>query len=330
MTRALALLALLLCSQAHAGMCWANNQQATGLVVWFPSTTGGAVSGTAMQTVASGANCSAVTATPDSHYHFVNWTRNGSAYSTDNPLTVANVTASMTITANFAIDTYTVTFVEGANGTISGTKVQTVNYGASSNSVTAVPNSTYRFVNWTGDATSTSNPLTVSNVTTNMTITANFLKTYTVTFASGGNGTLSGDTSQTVDSGGNCSAVTPSPSYNYHFVNWTGDISSTANPLTVTNVTSDMAVTAHFSNTWSVVFAVDVSYHGYLTGDTTQTVINGGACDMVEASSYGGWLFDKWWNDTDNVEIDDYGAVDELTVTNVTKNLQITARFKSQ
>ena len=37
----------------------------------------------------------------------------------------------MTVTANFAINTYTLTYTAGANGTITGTSPQTVNHGAS-------------------------------------------------------------------------------------------------------------------------------------------------------------------------------------------------------
>ncbi len=144
--------------------------------VRFVSAGNGAVAGNLNQQVALGESTEAVTAAPHAGYHFVNWTGTGGFVSTVNPLTVVNVTADMTITANFAVNTYTVTFVEGAGGTITGTKVQTVNHGASATAVTAVPGSGYSFVNWTGTGglVSTTNPLTVSGVTGNLTITANF------------------------------------------------------------------------------------------------------------------------------------------------------------
>ena len=46
------------------------------------------------------------------------------------PRTDTNVTANVSVTANFAINTYTLTYTAGANGTITGTSPQTVNYGA--------------------------------------------------------------------------------------------------------------------------------------------------------------------------------------------------------
>jgi uncharacterized repeat protein (TIGR02543 family) len=71
----------------------------------------------------------------------------------------------------------------------------------------------------------------------------------TVNFAAGNGGALTGITTQTVIYGGNCSAVEAVPNNGYEFVNWTGTggfVTSTANPLTVANVTADMTITAHF------------------------------------------------------------------------------------
>ena len=40
------------------------------------------------------------------------------------------MTANVSVTANFAINTYTLTYTAGANGSITGTSPQTVNHGA--------------------------------------------------------------------------------------------------------------------------------------------------------------------------------------------------------
>ena len=66
----------------------------------------GSITGTSPQIVASGGNGTAVTAVPNTDYHFVNW----SDSSTTNPRTDSNVTANASVTANFAINTiaYTV------------------------------------------------------------------------------------------------------------------------------------------------------------------------------------------------------------------------------
>jgi hypothetical protein len=97
------------------------------------------------------------------------------------------VTADITVTASFAINTYTLTYNAGANGSISGTSPQTVAYGADGTAVTAVPATGYHFVSWS-DA-STANPRTDTNVTADITVTASFAITTT---ASAGGGSITG------------------------------------------------------------------------------------------------------------------------------------------
>ena len=63
-----------------------------------------------------GANGTAVTAVPDTGYHFVKLERRRTDGS---PRTDSNVTADISVTANFAINTYTLTYTAGANGSIS-------------------------------------------------------------------------------------------------------------------------------------------------------------------------------------------------------------------
>ena len=346
------------------GASESNGAAPTVYTVTFVEGANGTITGTKVQNVTQGGSATAVTAVPLTGYHFVNWS--GSLTSTANPLTVSNVTANMTITANFAINsvnTYTVTFVEGANGTITGTKVQTVNQGGSTTEVTAVPSAGYHFVNWTGSLTSTANPLTVSNVTANKTITANFAiniytvtfdlagkgtrtgggllsqtvdhgaaataptvsanigwtftgwdkplsniignttitaqysaaPTFTVTFVEGANGTITGTKVQNVFQGGSTAAVTAAPSTGYHFVNWTGGLSSALNPLTATNVTADMAITANFAiNAYTVTF--DLAGYGTRTGGGAliQSVNHGSAATAPTVAANAGCTFTGW------------------------------------
>ena len=74
---------------------------------------------------------------PDTGYHFVELERRRL---TANPRTDTNVTANITVTANFAINTYTLTYTAGAERHASPAYLpQTVNYGADGTAVTAVP-----------------------------------------------------------------------------------------------------------------------------------------------------------------------------------------------
>lgn len=224
-------------------------------VVNFIAGPNGSISGTASQTIAYLASTTAVTAVPNTGYHFLFWSgTNGFVPSLANPLIVPGVTTSMDITASFAINAYAVSFFSGGNGSVVGDVNQYVNYLASTTTVTAAPAAGYHFVNWTGSGgfTSASNPLTVTGVTTPMNITANFAPgPYAVNFFAGAGGSISGTASQSVPFGSASTPVTAVSATGYHFVNWTGTgsfVTTTANPLTVANVTADVNITANFAS----------------------------------------------------------------------------------
>jgi hypothetical protein len=113
---------------------------------------------------------------PDATWDFAGWTGAGSAAAMANPLTVGNVTSDLTVTAAFTRQSRTVTFQAGPHGSLSGTLVQTVPYGGACTPVTAVPDTTYTFADWTGAGfvASSANPLTLDNVTSDLTVTAGF------------------------------------------------------------------------------------------------------------------------------------------------------------
>ena len=71
---------------------------------------------------------------------------------------------------------HNVTFVAGSGGVVSGTIAQCIEHGCACTPVTAVPNTGYSFSGWsgTGGFSSSTNPLTLTNVLTDMNVTANF------------------------------------------------------------------------------------------------------------------------------------------------------------
>jgi uncharacterized repeat protein (TIGR02543 family) len=297
--------------------------------VTFVAGAGGSIAGSTTQSVVSGASCTAVTAVPNAGHTFTNWTGPAFASNTASPLTVTNVTQNLTITANFTQQSFTVTFVAGAGGSITGSSSQTVAYGGSATALSVVPNAGYTFTNWTGAGFTTTNasPLTVTNVTQNLTITANFTQqSFTVTFVAGAGGSITGSSSQTVAYGGSATAVSAVPSVGYTFTTWTGAGFTTTNasPLTVTNVTQNLTITATFTpQIFTVTFVAGAG--GSITGSSSQTVTYGGSVSPVSAVPGVGYTFTNWTGagfTTTNAS--------PLTVTNVTQNLTITANFTQQ
>jgi len=142
---------------------------------------------------------------------------------------------------------WTLTYSAGANGSLSGSTSQNVYYGLDGTSVTALPNSDYHFVQWSD--LSIDNPRTDTGVTNDITVTATFaIDTFNLTYLATANGSLSGDTSQTVDSGSAGTAVTANPTGGYKFVGWDDGLAD--NPRTDTTVRSNITVTAYFASVY--------------------------------------------------------------------------------
>jgi len=128
----------------------------------------GSLTGVSFQVVRRGTSGTAVTAVPNTGYHFVAWS-DGLTTATR---TDKNVIADKYVTAYFAINTYTLTYKAGPNGVVSGESPQAVDHGSFGTAVTAVPNRGYRFVGWSdGVMTATR---TDTNVIAAKVVTANF------------------------------------------------------------------------------------------------------------------------------------------------------------
>lgn len=93
---------------------------------------------------------------------------------------------SWTITDGGPMDSYTVTYIAGSNGSLTGSTTQLVYEGYDGSAVTAVPGSGYSFTSWS-DASST-NPRTDTNVTSDHTFTASFTLIPVVSSGGGGGG----------------------------------------------------------------------------------------------------------------------------------------------
>lgn len=112
--------------------------------------------------------------------------------------------------------------------------------------VTATANTGYVFLNWTESGIVVSNQESYTfTVSSDRILTANFeISQYTLKYTAGENGSITGDTSQTVKHGANGTSVRAVPDTGYHFTKWSD--SSTDNPRTDTDVTRDIDVTALF------------------------------------------------------------------------------------
>jgi sugar lactone lactonase YvrE len=148
------------------------------VIISFSSGNHGNICGKLFQSIAYNGSTSPVTALPAAGHHFVSWTgSNGFLTSRDNPLTVKNSKVSQSVSANFAINQYTISFAAGRNGSIAGDTSQQVSYGGSTTAVVAIPYRGFHFVSWTNEnnrVVGTRATLTLGNLSASQRITANF------------------------------------------------------------------------------------------------------------------------------------------------------------
>ncbi len=268
---------------------------------------GGTVTGETLQTVLYGDSGTIVTAEAATGRHFVRW----SDGSTVNPRTDANVTANVQVSAEFAFDTFTLTYGAGSHGTISGATTQTVDYGTDGAEVAAVPDEHCHFVQWSDGVATPSR--TDRNVTVDINVMALFaVDTFTLAYSAGEHGTITGAATQTVDYGTDGTEVLAVPDDNCHFVQWSDGILSPAR--TDRNVMADLSVTAEFAvDTRTLTYMA--GEHGGIAGQTRQTVDYGMAGTQVIAVPETGYHFVQWSDGLLTPARTDAGVVADLSVT---------------
>ena len=161
------------------------------------STSGGSVTtpGEGVNTYPSGTVVD-LDATPETGHRFVKWT--GDVADAGLPSTTVTMDGDKTVTASFALNQYTVTVNSTPGGTTDRDGPNPVDHDGFIK-ITATPSEGYAFTEWRGDASGSENPLTVNNITSDKSITANFDSlTPTVSTCSPNSGSIAGGTPVTL------------------------------------------------------------------------------------------------------------------------------------
>ena len=244
-----------------------------------------------------------ITATPNAGYHFTGWTFGGGysgSPSTSSASTTITVQDQTTAKANFAINTYTVTF-KNWDGTVLATRTG-VTHGTAATAPSnptrpADAQYTYTFSGW---------DKAYNNVTSNLTVTAQYstsVNKYTVTFNNWDGTPLS---TQSVAYGS--AATAPSnptrggdAQYSYTFSGWDKDFS---------NITGNLIVTAKYTQTLNKYTVKFVNWDGSTI--SSQSVEYGKAASSPSVPARSGYEFTGWDKD----------------FSNITGNITVTAQFK--
>ena len=179
-----------------------------------------------------------ITATPAAEYIFQSWS--GATGSTNSTSVVMN--SDKSVTANFVKKKYALTTTVEGEGTVTE-KVIKAGAATDYNSgtiveLTAVPSGEWLFVEWKGDLTGTENPKEIT-IDKAKTVTAVFVKKqYPLTIEIEGEGTVAEKVIKqglaTDYNSGTIVELTAESSDEWEFVGWSGDITSTENPVQIT------------------------------------------------------------------------------------------------
>ena len=196
---------------------------------------------------------------------------------------------------------YTLTVSANPGGTIDPDPDTYTYNGGTRVTITAIPDSGYAFSGWSGDASGTENPITIT-IDKDKLITANFGWEYTLTIAAGEDGT-------TYPAPGNYSyaaetevSITAIPGTGYAFSGWAGDVpqgSENDNPITIT-VDSDKSITANFALGYVLTIT---SGRGGTTDPAPGSYTYGAGIEVsIKAIPNEGYEFSEWSGDASGKE----------------------------
>jgi hypothetical protein len=162
-------------------------------------------------------------------------------------------------------------------------------------SLTATPAAGYLFDHWSGDASGTANPVSLT-MSANRSVTAVFIPTYTLAVAVSGSGTVVKSPNKAAYNPGEQVSLTATPAAGYLFDHWSGDASGAANPLSLT-MSANRSVTAVFVPAPTYTLAVAVSPAGSGSVSPSGGSYASGAAVSLTATAASGYVFDHWSGD---------------------------------
>jgi|GEM_PF-6071091 len=222
----------------------------------------------------------------DPGYSFVNWT--GGVTGSSNPATII-MDADKSVTANFAVNTYTLT-ITAVNGSVTKTPDKaSYNHGGEV-TLQAVHDPGCSFVNWAGGVTGSSNPATIV-MDADKSVTATFaINTYTLNVTA-----VNGSITKTPDKAsynyGEEVTLQAVHDPGYSFVNWAGGVTGSSNPATII-MDADKSVTANFAvNTYTLTVT---AVNGSITKTPDKATYNHGEEVTLQAVHDPGYSFVNW------------------------------------
>jgi uncharacterized repeat protein (TIGR02543 family) len=260
-----------------------------------------------------------LTATPASGYTFAGWS--GDLSGGVNPV-ATTMTRDKIVTATFtAIPTYTLTVtpVPSVGGSTAKSPDQPSYLSGTVVTLTATPASGYTFAGWSGGLSGTANPAMIT-MTGNRTVAATFtaIPTYTLTVTLPANGTVTRSPDQATYFSGTVVTLTAVPATGYVFAGWSGGLTGTTNPATIT-MNGNKTVAAAFAVAPSYALTVGITGSGYVVKSPNMSSYPSGTTVTLTATPLAGSAFAGWSGDLT-------GLTNPTTVV-LDSNKSVTATF---
>jgi PKD repeat protein len=186
--------------------------------------------------------------------------------------------------------------------------------------LTASPTVGWSFAGWSGDASGLADQTTV-NMTNDESVTATFTQnvyTLSVSVSPVGSGSVALNASAPYYYG-EVVQLTAGPTTGWSFSSWSGALSGSVNPATLT-ITGNMTVTATFTQTTQNIYTLTVSVNGNGSVSLNKTgPYNYGDVVQLTATANTGWSFQSWSGSLT-------GNSNPATLT-MTGNFSVTATF---
>lgn len=136
--------------------------------------------------------------------------------------------------------------IDGSGSVTKNPSLATYPYGTVVQ-LTAIGNTGWTFSSWTGNLSGSTNPISIT-MNGNKSVTAHFTQNqYTLTITLDGSGSVTKTPNQATYSYGQVVTLTAVPGTGYLFSSWTGDLTGTQNPTTIT-MNGNKVIIAHFQD----------------------------------------------------------------------------------
>jgi len=160
--------------------------------------------------------------------------------------------------------------------------------------LTATPDTGWAFSGWSGDAGGTTSPLTIT-MDRAKDVTATFITSnqYTLTVNEVGNGSVTKDPDQATYGQGAQVMLTAVPDLGYQFAGWSGDLTGTTNPATIT-MNANKTITATFTAAPERTLTITTVGMGSVTKDPNKLTYTNGEEVTLTAVPAANWAFGGW------------------------------------